>query len=108
MFIHHEDVRRGDGLARPRELSADDQQSLWHVLLGPGRLAYRRSPVGIVVEVPGHQPRTLHEKGDRVVTLRGEAGEVLLASYGRGRAADVEVDGDPGDIAALKATALGL
>jgi uncharacterized protein (TIGR03085 family) len=108
MFIHHEDVRRGDGLARPREFSAEDQQALWRVLLGPGRLAYRKSPVGIVVEVPGHAPRTLHDRGDRVVTLRGDAGEVLLASYGRGRAADVDVDGDPDDIAALRATALGL
>ena len=42
------------------------------------------------------------------MTLRGEAGEILLAAYGRGRAAEVEVDGDPDDVAALKATALGL
>jgi uncharacterized protein (TIGR03085 family) len=108
MFIHHEDVRRGDGQARPRELSAEDQLSLWHVLRGPGRLAFRKSAVGIAVEVPGHARRTLHEKGDRVVTLRGEVGEVLLAAYGRARAADVEVDGDPQDIEALKASALGL
>jgi uncharacterized protein (TIGR03085 family) len=108
MFIHHEDVRRGDGIARPRALPAEDQQALWDVLRGPGRLALRKSPVGIVVEVPGHAPRTLHEKGVRVVTLRGEAGEILLAAYGRGRAAEVEVDGDPDDVAALKATALGL
>jgi uncharacterized protein (TIGR03085 family) len=108
MFIHHEDVRRGDGVARPRELSAEDQRSLWRVLVGSGRLAYRQSPVGIVVEVPGHAPRTLHEKGERAVTLRGEVGEVLLASYGRGRAAAVEVEGDPDDVAALRSTALGL
>lgn len=108
MFIHHEDVRRGDGVARPRDLSAEDQLSLWRVLRGPGRLAFRKSPVGIAVEVPGHARRTLHENGDRVVTLRGEVGEVLLASYGRAGAADIEVDGDAEDIAALKATALGL
>lgn len=108
MFIHHEDVRRGDGVPRPRQLSPQDEQSLWRVLTGPGRLAYRGSPVGIAVEVPGRSSEVLHKHGDRVVTLRGAVGEVLLASYGRGRAAEVELAGRPEDVAALRATPLGL
>jgi hypothetical protein len=35
-------------------------------------------------------------------------GEVLLASYGRGRAAEVELAGRPEDVRALRATPLGL
>ncbi len=108
LFIHHEDVRRGDGVARPRELSPDDTDSLWKVLTGAGRLAFRKSPVGIVVEVPGRDRLRLHHAGGRDVTLRGGVGEVLLASYGRGRAAQVEVDGSPEDILALRKTPLGL
>lgn len=108
MFVHHEDVRRGDGIARPRDLSPDDQASLWRVVLGPGRLAYRSSPVGIAVEVPDHPPTQLHKRGDHVVTVRGEVGEVLLAAYGRGRAAEVELDGRPEDVLALRAAPLGL
>lgn len=108
MFIHHEDLRRGDGVARPRELSPEDQQSVWQVLVGPGRLAFRKSAVSIAVDVPGHQVRELHKRGDRKVSLRGAAGEVLLAAYGRARAADLEIDGSPEDVATLRATALGL
>jgi uncharacterized protein (TIGR03085 family) len=108
MFVHHEDLRRGDGVARPRELSPEDERSLWRVLLGTGKLAFRDSAVGIVVDVPGHQPRQLHEQGDGQVTLRGAVGEVLLAAYGRARAAQVEVEGSPQDVAALAESSLGL
>lgn len=108
MFIHHEDVRRGDGVARPRELSADDLDALWRVLKGPGRLAFRASPVGITVEVPGREPTPLHRRGDEVVTIRGEVGEVLLAAYGRSRAAEVALDGRAENIIALREASLGL
>jgi uncharacterized protein (TIGR03085 family) len=106
-FIHHEDLRRGDGIARPRELSREDEQALWQVLSGAGKLAYRRSPVGIVVDIPGRGRTELH-KGDRQVTLHGPVGEVLLASYGRGRAAQIDIDGRPEDITRLRTSPLGL
>jgi len=108
MFVHHEDLRRGDGIARPRDLTPEDEQALWQVVTGTGKLAFRKSTVGIVVDVPGHDPVQLHQRGDRNVTLRGAVGEVLLAAYGRARAAEVEVDGSPQDVAALGASALGL
>jgi uncharacterized protein (TIGR03085 family) len=109
-FIHHEDLRRGDGVARPRELSEEDQDALWQVLTGPGKLAYRKSPVGIAVEVPGRDRTQLHKAaGDgREVVIRGAVAEVLLASYGRGRAAEIDLEGRPEDIAKLSAAPLGL
>jgi uncharacterized protein (TIGR03085 family) len=108
MFVHHEDLRRGDGIARPRDLAPEDEKALWAVLNGTGRLAFRNSKVGIIVDVPGRNPVRLHDHGDRSVTLRGPVGEVLLASYGRARAAEVEIDGTPDDVALLGASALGL
>jgi uncharacterized protein (TIGR03085 family) len=110
LFIHHEDVRRGDGVARPRELSTADQEALWKALTGTGRLAYRKSPVGIVVAVPGRGRVQLHKgrAGTREVTLHGAVGELLLASFGRGRAAVIDIDGRPEDVALLKSAALGL
>jgi uncharacterized protein (TIGR03085 family) len=107
-FVHHEDLRRGDGVARPRELSAQDEDALWQVLTGTAKLAYRKSPVGISVEVPGRERVQLHRAGKREVTLKGAVGEVLLASYGRARAADIDLDGRPEDIAQLGAAPLGL
>jgi uncharacterized protein (TIGR03085 family) len=106
-FIHHEDLRRGDGVARPRELSPEDEAALWRVLGGAGKLAFRKSPVGIVIEVPGHGRKQL-KAGSRAVTIRGQVGEVLLASYGRGRAADVDLEGSAEDISALGDTPLGM
>ena len=108
MFVHHEDLRRGDGMARPRPLSPEDEATLWRVLTGTGRLAFRKSEVGVMVDIPGHEPTELHQHGDGTVTLRGPVGEVLLAAYGRGRAAEVEMEGSPQDVAALGASALGL
>ncbi len=110
LFVHHEDVRRGDGVARPRELSTQDQEALWKALHGAGRLAYRKSPVGIVVAVPGRGRVQLHKgrSGTREVTLQGPVGEVLLATYGRARAAEFDIDGRPEDIALLKSASLGL
>jgi len=108
MFVHHEDLRRGDGVARPRELTPEDEDALWRVLTGTARLAFRKSAVGVLVDVPGHQPTRLHQNDAGQVTLRGPVGEVLLAAYGRGRAARVEIDGRPQDVAALGSSALGL
>ena len=80
------------------------------MLTGPGKLAYRKSPVGIAVEVPGRDRAQLHPAGDdgREVVIRGAVGEVLLASYGRGRAAEIDLEGRPEDIATLSAAPLGL
>jgi uncharacterized protein (TIGR03085 family) len=110
LFVHHEDVRRGDGVARPRELATADQEALWKALTGAGRLAYRKSPVGIVVAVPGRGRVQLHKgrDGTREVTLHGAVGEVLLATFGRGRAAQFDIDGRAEDVALLKGASLGL
>ena len=107
LFIHHEDLRRGDGVPRPRELSREDQDALWATLRGTGKLAFRKSPVGVIIDVPGRESTPI-KGGDRTVTIRGAVGEVLLASSGRARAAEIDLLGRPEDVARLQATPLGL
>ena len=83
-----------------------DLYSIEPAHLGPGE---RWSVgTGIAVEIPGHDRVLLHQAGDHEVTIHGAVGEVLLASYGRGRAAEIDVDGRPEDIARLSAAPLGL
>ena len=107
-YVHHEDLRRGDGVPRPRRLDPVDEESLRHTLGGTARLAFRKSPVGVVFASPGQEPRTVHRKDGRQVTLRGETTELVLVAFGRGRAAEVDYEGSPEDIAAFKAAPIGM
>jgi uncharacterized protein (TIGR03085 family) len=101
-FVHHEDVRRGDGAVRPRTLGDDVQAWAWPVAttLAGGRL--RKAPVSVVLERrPGGQQRR-YGRGDRVVTVVGLPTELLLLAFGRTRAAELDWVGDPDSVAALK------
>lgn len=109
-FIHHEDVLRGDEQVGPRrEVSVREQKALWKTLKRMGKIFFRRSPVGVVLERPGGKTLTVRggtELG--TVILRGEPTELVLAAYGRRRVADLEVTGAPEAVAALWAAPLGL
>lgn len=102
-FIHCEDLRRaGEEPEAPRDLPADVRRALWSGLRGRGRLLYRRSPVGVVLESPeGRLEVRRPPAGAGRVVLRGEAAELLLHSSGREGAARVEADGAPDDVRAL-------
>jgi uncharacterized protein (TIGR03085 family) len=103
MFVHHEDVRRaGPGEWTPRDLSADAQTTLWRLVRLMGKVSYRSSPVGVSVVAPGGRRETLRGGRRGEVVLRGQPSELLLHAFGRD-AVDLEFDGDPADIAALKA-----
>ena len=74
-----------------------------------GKLFFRRSPVGVVLERPDGKSLTV--KGDTdlgTVTVRGEASELLLAAYGRRRVADLQVTGSDEAVQALWDAPLGL
>lgn len=97
LFVHHEDVRRAEPDWQPRLLPATQQQDLWGKLKAVGRLGYRRSPVGVVLQRTSGAQMTA-KKGPRPVTLIGEPAELLLHAMGRdevridtrGEAADVD------------------
>ena len=88
IFVHHEDVRRPNAVAR--EETPDVVPSIEWLL------RYHRKPLGetgVRVELPGG--RELHGGGpERRLTLRGAPGEVLLWLAGRREVAEVEVDGE--------------
>lgn len=100
MFIHHEDARRGQEGWQPRVFDADTTARLDRMASsGVLKLALRKSPVGVIAQLPGHEPVTL-KSGDSVVTISGEPGEIILWMAGRD-ASKVEFAGDNTALAAL-------
>lgn len=99
LFIHHEDVRRGEPGWEPRPADETRDGALWALVSRTGRLLYRRSRVGLVVRRPSGEQAVLRT-GPGLVTIEGEPGEILLHGSGRA-AARVELHGEPADVAAL-------
>ncbi len=105
--VHHEDVRRANGMA-PRTDRPDLQAALWGLLRRGASLQLRRvrrqatvrlvSPAGDAVSV-GNGPE---------VTVTGEPLELVLYLMGRKSAAVVDLAGDPEAIAVLESAKLGI
>ncbi|KRE52849.1 TIGR03085 family metal-binding protein [Phycicoccus sp. Soil748] len=110
LFIHHEDVLRGDEQRGPRRVVADrESRALWRSLSRLARVFFRRSPVGVVLRTP--DGRTLHARSTTelgTVVLEGRPEELLLTAYGRRRVAEIEVTGSKDAVDALWAAPLGL
>lgn len=101
MFIHHEDVRRGRPGWRPRELSAAQTAELTRSVSSVlSRLFVRKAGCGVQARIPGRDPIVLR-KGEPVVTLVGEPGEILLWLSGRD-AVELEFEGDPAAVGGLR------
>ncbi|SDP03846.1 TIGR03085 family protein [Pedococcus dokdonensis] len=109
-FIHHEDVLRGDGQVGPRrEVPLREQKALWKTLKRLGKVFFRRSPVGVVLERTDGKVLTVKGPTELgTVTVRGDATELVLAAYGRRRVADLSVAGDDAAVQALWEAPLGL
>ena len=89
IYVHHEDVLRANDRRRDAAPPRLDASIEW-------LLRYHRrllGTAGVLVELP--DGRTIHGGGDRTtLSVRGDAGEVLLWLAGRREVADVTVDGD--------------
>ena len=92
--VHHEDIRRGTGAAPARELPEGEQQEIRRRLPLMARISYLRSPVGVLLELPGGEQARVH-RGGNPVTITGDVVELALHTMGRRSAARVEVAGDP-------------
>ncbi|WP_448850952.1 TIGR03085 family metal-binding protein [Corynebacterium sp. 335C] len=95
-FVHHEDVRRAGEGWDVRPMSPGGVRALWKVLelLGPRML--KKSRATVVLQRPDGVAITPVDRGYEgapVVTVRGDAGELVLWLYGRD-VAKVEIDGD--------------
>ncbi|MBY8345991.1 TIGR03085 family metal-binding protein [Streptomyces spinosirectus] len=99
-YVHTEDVRRAQPDWTPRELDGVFQDALWSRLERSARLVGRGAPTGLVLRRPDGQTAVAH-RGTPVVTVTGEPSELLLFSYGRQNAADVQLDGEKDAVAKL-------
>ncbi|MFD9006038.1 TIGR03085 family metal-binding protein [Streptomyces sp. NPDC059582] len=99
-YVHTEDVRRAQPDWARRELDPVFQDALWSRLERTARLMGRGAPTGLVLRRPDGQTSVAH-KGTPVVTVTGEPSELLLFTYGRQSAAEVELDGDKDAITRL-------
>jgi len=99
-FVHHEDLRRGQDGWEPRPPSPARDNTLWATVSRMGRMAFRRSPVGIVLRRPDGTEVTA-KRGPNMVAVLGEPGELLLFAFGRGEAR-VEYEGEQQSIGVVK------
>ena len=91
-FVHHEDVRRSNGLSRRTDRS-DLDDALWAMLKTTTRLvAGRVKPIGLELRRLDGTTRTVR-RGSPTAVLVGAPSELALYLNGRRGAADVELSG---------------
>jgi uncharacterized protein (TIGR03085 family) len=105
LYVHHEDIRRADAGWAPRPAESYRDDTLWHAANTLGRLAYRRSPVGVRLRRPDGASWLVHP-GPREITVRGEPGELVVHMCRRPRVR-VELAGVPSDVEAALAARPG-
>ena len=106
LFIHHEDVRRGEPGWQARTLEPGQEQALWRAAKLTGRLALRKLGVPVTVRALGLGELTVGERPE--VTVTGRAGELTLFLSGRQRAADVDISGPAEGAERLRTASLGI
>ena len=93
-FVHHEDVLRGGTGWTARELPVDLETALWGIVSRIARLQLARSRVGVVLVAPSYGERRIHSETTLgSITVTGTPGELLLYSFGRRDAAQVDQTG---------------
>jgi uncharacterized protein (TIGR03085 family) len=108
-FVHHEDVRRAQPQYEPRPLPADQQEGLWKQVKLAARSMTRKSPTGLVLRTPDGRESVAKKPTELgSVTVTGEPGEVVLFCFGRQRAAQVGLDGEPEAVERLKTASFGV
>jgi uncharacterized protein (TIGR03085 family) len=107
-FVHHEDVRRANGLG-PRTLSPALDAALWRNVRRSSRYLTRRlRDAGLDIEWPGTGEQMSIRPAEPTARLSGPPGELLLYVFGRQTVAQVEVDGSPEAVAAVRRTHFGM
>jgi len=107
-FVHHEDVRRANGMD-PRTLTPELEAALWrNVRRGSRYLGRRLHDAGLEIEWAGTSERLRVRPGEPTAQLSGLPGELLLYVFGRQSAAHVEVTGPAEAVAAVHRTQFGM
>lgn len=105
-YIHHEDVRRPNGLA-PRTDRPDLDAGLAKLVRASLSVLLRGKQVGVILMGPGGTEIARHGEEPHAV-LTGTPGELLLYLSGRRGAAHVEISGHAGAVAALSEAELSI
>jgi uncharacterized protein (TIGR03085 family) len=107
-FVHHEDVRRANGMDA-RALSREMETALWHnVRRGSRYLTRRLRDAGLEIERTDTSERLTVRNREPMARLGGLPGELLLYVFGRQQAARVEVTGSDEAIAAVHRVHFGM
>jgi uncharacterized protein (TIGR03085 family) len=107
-FVHHEDVRRANGLG-PRANDRAMDEALWrNVTRGPWYLARRLRGAGLELHWAGTAQAVRARRGNPTARVTGPPGELLLYLFGRKDAAHVEVSGPAAAVEAVRRAQFGL
>lgn len=110
-FVHHEDLRRARPGWEARALSPAHESELWSRLRTMARMLVRAEvDVTLVsthggIRIPAKTRRGADATG--AVRVHGAPGELLLWAYGRDQVTDLEVEGDPQSLLALRRSRRG-
>ncbi|WP_433522630.1 TIGR03085 family metal-binding protein [Nocardia pseudovaccinii] len=108
-FVHHEDVRRANGLGPRDTLTPAFDEALWRNVRRGGRYLSRRlREVGLEIVWAGTGERVMIRNAEPTVRLGGAPGEVLLYLFGRRAAAQVELHGPADAVAIVRHTHFGM
>ena len=108
-FVHHEDVRRANGLGPRDTLTPALEAALWrNVHRGSRYLSRRLRGAGLEIVWAGTDVRVTVRKAEPTARLSGPPGELLLYIFGRQAAAQVEVLGPAQAVATVHDTHFGM
>jgi uncharacterized protein (TIGR03085 family) len=107
-FVHHEDLRRANG-REARALPPALDAALWRNVRRSSRhLTRRLGGVGLDLEWPEGSEQVRARPGEPRARLSGAPGELLLYVFGRQSVAQVELDGSPEAVEAVRQAHLGM
>jgi uncharacterized protein (TIGR03085 family) len=107
-FVHHEDVRRANGLGPRPHVHAMDE-ALWrNVGQAPWFLARRLRGAGLELRWAGTAETVRARRGKPSACIAGSPGELLLYLFGRQDAAHVEVSGPAAAVDAVRRARFGM
>jgi len=108
-FVHHEDLRRANGMGPREDLTPAMEAALWrNVRQGSRHLSRRLRGVGLEIGWAGTDERMTVREGALTARLIGQPGELLLYLFGRQAAACVEVTGPAEALAIVRHAHLGM
>lgn len=106
-FVHHEDVLRAQPNATLRVVPAEEMQQLDAAVRRMAKLFLRKAPCGVSIALEGGEP-FVAKSAEPMVTISGNAAEVLLFIEGRQAHARVTLDGPPASVSALSEASFGI